>query len=190
MRLSVMKLPSTFALVALPLMALPLSACGGDEASRESAATPTTAAAVTQPAATADVVVTDPLPPPPPAAKPAVTLPSESRDPRLVLVAWAKAMSLKDWDSAYLYWGEHGAASGQTLEQFRAAWGTLKDPQFDIYPGQGEGAAGSSYYTAPLVLIDGGRRVKGRIVLRRVNDVPGATPEQLRWHIEKLTIRP
>lgn len=129
-------------------------------------------------------------PAPAPIAAPSAIPPSESRDPRQVLVAWAKLMSLKDWDSAWLYWGEHGTASGLTREQFRAKWGKLKDPQFDIYPGQGEGAAGSSYYTAPLVLIDGKRRVKGEIVLRRVNDVRGATAEQLRWHIEKLTIEP
>lgn len=127
-----------------------------------------------------------PAPSPAPTGEPVST----SRDPRLVLVAWAKAMSLKDWDTAWRYWGDKGAASGESLEQFRARWGKLKDPQFDIFEGQGEGAAGSLFYTAPIVLIDGQRRVKGTIVLRRVNDVPGASEEQLRWHIERLELEP
>ncbi len=53
-----------------------------------------------------------------------------------------------------------------------------------------EGAAGSSYYTAPVTITDGARRLSGEVVLRRANDVPGATPEQLRWHIESSTLEP
>ena len=30
----------------------------------------------------------------------------------------------------------------------------------------------------------------GTITLRRVNDVEGATPEQLRWYIESSTLKP
>jgi hypothetical protein len=30
----------------------------------------------------------------------------------------------------------------------------------------------------------------GRLTLRRVNDVDGASPEQLRWHIERSTLQP
>ena len=126
-------------------------------------------------------------------AKPAPAAPeppSESRDPAKVVVAWAKAMSLKQWGSAYLYWGDHGARSGLTSAQFAAKWGKLANPEFELRPGTIEGAAGSLYYTAPIVLIDGKRHVRGEIVLRRVNDVDGATPEQLRWHIESLTVSP
>jgi hypothetical protein len=57
----------------------------------------------------------------------------------------------------------------------------------DDRSGESEGAAGSIYYTAPVTIIDGARRLTGEVVLRRVNDVPGATPEQLRWHIESTT---
>ena len=62
------------------------------------------------------------------------------------------------------------------------------NPEFEISPGIGEGAAGSLYYTAPVVLIDGKERIAGEVVLRRVNDVPGATAEDLRWHIESHTL--
>ena len=116
--------------------------------------------------------------------------PSESRDPAMVVVAWAKAMSLKQWGSAYLYWGDHGARSGMTAAQFAAKWGKLANPEFELHKGTSEGAAGSLFYTAPIVLIDGKRHSRGEIVLRRVNDVDGATPEQLRWHIDTLSIEP
>jgi hypothetical protein len=116
--------------------------------------------------------------------------PSTSLDPATVVIAWAKAMSHKEWGSAYLYWGDHGARSGLTPAQFAAKWGKLANPEFELHPGTTEGAAGSSYYTAPIVLIDGQRQVHSAIVLRRVNDVDGASAEQLRWHIESLTIEP
>ena len=123
-------------------------------------------------------------------AAPVPAAPSESRDPGKVVIAWAKAMTLKQWDAACLYWGDHGARSGLTQQQFAAKWGKLKNPEFELHSGTTEGAAGSSYYTAPIVLIDGKRHVRGEIVLRRVNDVDGASAEQLRWHIESLTAAP
>ena len=123
-------------------------------------------------------------------ATPPAVLPSTARDPAKVLITWAEAMSLKQWDAAYLYWGEQGTGTGLTLAQFKAKWGKLGNPEFEIHPGKTEGAAGSSFYTAPVVLIDGARHDRGQVVLRRVNDVPGATPEQLRWHIESMTIEP
>ena len=123
-----------------------------------------------------------------PAAPP--ELPSESRDPAKVVVAWAKTMSLKRWGSAHLYWGDYGARSGLTLAQFAAKWGKLANPEFELHAGDTEGGAGSLYYTAPIVLIDGKRHTRGEIVLRRVNDVDGASAEQLRWYIESLTITP
>ena len=117
-----------------------------------------------------------------------VTLPTTSRDPARVLIAWAEVMSLKQWGNAYRYWLANG--TGLTEAQFAAKWGKLNNPEFEIHLGKFEGAAGSSFYTAPVVLIDGARQTKGKVVLRRVNDVPGATAEQLRWHIESMTIEP
>ena len=56
-------------------------------------------------------------------------------------------------------------------------------------PGDLEGAAGSIYVTVPTVLY--GKRAdgtdfsrSGEMVLRRVNDVPGSTEEQRRWHVQ------
>lgn len=60
-------------------------------------------------------------------------------------------------------------------------------------PRRVEGAAGSLYVDVPVVLY--GRLVSGaeyhasgKATLRRVNDVPGATPEQLEWRIEKIEV--
>ena len=40
--------------------------------------------------------------------------------------------------------------------------------------------------------LDDGRqqRFVGQYVVRRVNDVPGASADQLRWHIDSATLKP
>jgi hypothetical protein len=123
------------------------------------------------------------------AARP-VPPPSDSRDPRRVLVAWAKAVSLRSWDEAYGYWADGGKGSGLTLAQFGAEWGKLAAPELEIREGRSESAAGSLFYTAPVTLVDGARRIEGKVVLRKANALPGATPEQSRWVIESTTLRP
>jgi len=55
-------------------------------------------------------------------------------------------------------------------------------------PGDPEGAAGSIYVDIPVQLYgrtNEGREfnARGSMTLRRVNDVPGSTPEQREWHI-------
>ncbi len=137
------------------------------------------------PAPTTPVSSRAPGPVPAPVAK----SPSESRDPQVVLVEWAKAVSTRDWATARGYWGDHGARSGLSPAAFAAQWGALKDPQVDIAKGDGEGAAGSSFYTAPVTIRDGTRTIKGEVVIRRVNDIDGASAEQLRWHIESTTLK-
>ena len=62
-------------------------------------------------------------------------------------------------------------------------------------PGAIEGAAGSLFVEAPVVLYGrlarGGEfHQSGKAVLRRVNDVPGASPGQLRWRIERFELTP
>lgn len=58
-------------------------------------------------------------------------------------------------------------------------------------PSRPEGAAGSVYVSVPVSV--SGRLQNGQIVkdaylatLRRVNDVPGSTEAQRRWHIERI----
>ena len=73
-----------------------------------------------------------------------------------------------------------------------AAYGRETQPSLAIGKGSAEGAAGSFFYEAPAVLDygDGSDTVRGTITLRRANDVPGASEEQLSWRIKSSTIGP
>jgi hypothetical protein len=52
--------------------------------------------------------------------------------------------------------------------------------------GPAEGAAGSIYTTVPVIFYGNGYRKPADVILRRVNDVPGSTEAQRRWHIERI----
>lgn len=113
---------------------------------------------------------------------------------RANLLAWARGIELREFDQAWNLMGD--AAKAQTSQsQFNALLRPLRDITVAIAGGEMEGAAGSSYYTAPATVsgtrADGAKAVlKGEIVLRRVNDVDGATPAQLKWHIEQVNLKP
>jgi hypothetical protein len=132
---------------------------------------------------------------PPPSASPAATPPTASRDPQAVLEAWRHALETHDYAGARAVWGDFGKASKQSPATFAAAWDKYRIIDMTIGKGEQEGAAGSSYYEAP-VTVTGLRRdgkpynLSGTVTLRRVNDIDGATPEQLRWHIESSTLKP
>jgi hypothetical protein len=49
-----------------------------------------------------------------------------------------------------------------------------------------EGAAGSIYTTVPVVFYDEKSRRAADVILRRVNDVPGSSEAQRRWHIQRI----
>ena len=111
---------------------------------------------------------------------------------RNVLLSFARAIELDRIDQAYAMLGETDR-SRWSRAQFAALFADLDDITVAVPGGTMEGAAGSSYYTAPATLTaedanGGSVRHQGEIVLRRVNDVPGATPEQLRWHIERVDL--
>ncbi len=62
-------------------------------------------------------------------------------------------------------------------------------------PGEIEGAAGSLYVEIPIQPYGRLRSgpafaVPGKIILSRVNDVPGASPEQREWHIRTIEMPP
>jgi hypothetical protein len=61
-------------------------------------------------------------------------------------------------------------------------------------PGDMEGAAGSSFVTVPVIFYgkderDAAFRRPADVILRRVNDVPGSTEAQRRWHIDRIEWR-
>lgn len=125
-------------------------------------------------------------PSPSPSAAP-VTQEDRHGDPDKILRSYAAALKARDWNGAARLWGKN---SGVTAAILKAAYDRPERPVLEIGKGTQEGAAGSLFYEAPVVLRFGGDAApeKGTLTLRRVNDVDGATPEQLRWHIERATI--
>jgi hypothetical protein len=93
----------------------------------------------------------------------------------------------KRWVESWKLWSDVRAA-----RQFDRNWRNDSEVHMEIGgPGDMEGAAGSSYVTVPVVFYGkktdgGGFRKKAAVILRRVNDVPGSTEAQRRWHIERI----
>ena len=108
------------------------------------------------------------------------------------------AIEAHDYPTAYALWRDGGAASGQTADEFAHGFAETAHTAVEFTgPPVIEGAAGSIYATIPVrvrATTTAGveQRFAGTYELRRVNDVPGATPEQLRWHIAgaKLAAEP
>jgi hypothetical protein len=166
---------------------LALAACNSASPSPAPSATASTtvaqspaAAAATAPAAAV------------PAAAPTVetsrdTTVLDSRDCRTVVDAYTKAIEHNDYVFAARAWGD-GAVNEARLKTVFAGYAV---PHVDVSKVEQEGAAGSSYCTATGRLTDVANTniapQTGEIVLRRVNDVPGATPQQLRWTIQSST---
>lgn len=109
----------------------------------------------------------------------------ESRDCKTVLSFYADALHAGFFGEAARVWGKDWAVSAATLEKRYAAEQpvTLELGEISV-----EGGAGSLYCEVAAVLKTNGNQPRtGKITLRRVNDVPGATAEQLRWHITDST---
>jgi hypothetical protein len=93
----------------------------------------------------------------------------------------------KRWTESRRYWG-----SAEAARAFERNFRTYANVHLEIGDlGETEGAAGSIFTTVPATfygdLNSGGTgRLKTNIVLRRVNDVPGSTEAQRRWHIERI----
>ena len=97
---------------------------------------------------------------------------------------------------AWRLWGGDGAASGSSASGFAERYRQYREYHAQIgAPGPIEGAAGSIYVDVPVQVY--GRLANGEqfsragtVTLRRVNDVPGSTAGQRRWHIERSTVEP
>ena len=112
---------------------------------------------------------------------------------RNLLNAWANALDNRDFARAWTMWGEGGKRSGMSQTAYAAQFAEYRSIVVGFGEGRVEGGAGSLYYEVPVeftgVRADGTPvKRSGTIVVRRVNDVPGATPEQLHWHIERTTL--
>jgi hypothetical protein len=110
-------------------------------------------------------------------------------DARRVVERYYAAIERHDYRTAYRLWDRGGTASGRSFAAFARGFAdTAHSRVVAGAPTDGEGAAGSSFITVPVRVearTRGGvrQRFVGRYTLRRVNDVDGATPDQLSWHI-------
>ena len=101
------------------------------------------------------------------------------------------AVSRHDYRAAYALW--HG---GQSYGHFRKGYARTRSARVTfLKPGRPEGAAGSIFVELPVrvdaVLRSGARQhFVGSYTLRRINDVPGSTAAQRRWHIESAHLKP
>ena len=113
-----------------------------------------------------------------------------------VLQSYAALLEQRRLAEARRLWGEGGAGSGLSQEGFEEAFGKYAEIHAEIgAPGQVEGAAGSAYVEIPVRFygkLKAGRDFSsvGSATLRRVNDVPGSTAEQRRWHIYRIDVKP
>ena len=99
--------------------------------------------------------------------------------------------------AAQVVQGYYGLLEEKRFEDAQELWnpataiGAQDDANFGA-PSEPEGAAGSLYVTVP-VQVYGRIAANGKpwyalrqVTLRRVNDVPGSTEEQRRWHIQSI----
>jgi hypothetical protein len=161
-----------------------LAGCGSQTQAPPPKASQTTAAA--------PVLTEAPAPTPAPAPKATVqpardTAVLDSRDCRTVAQAYADAVARGDFAFAAMVWNDPGIDSAR----LKTSFARYKKPAIAIASIEQEGAAGSLYCTVTGSLADKNDPAKAlqqdEIVLRRVNDVPGATPAQLRWTIRSST---
>ena len=109
----------------------------------------------------------------------------ESSDCKTVLSFYADALHEGLYEEAARAWGKDWGVSAASLEMRYSA---AQPVSLELGEISVEGGPGSLYCEVASVLKTNGRQPRaGKMLLRRVNDVPGATADQLRWHITDST---
>ena len=189
-----------FALALVP--ALALAACNQAATTPEPAARPGSdtvlAESASPPASPASELATpaaDSINGGYPALTPPVLTPEAEKGvtgARNFLLAFARAIERKAFDQAWTLLSP-GDKQKWSRPGFAKMFADLRKITVATPDGTSEGAAGSIYYTSPIAITATDKqsrpiRIAGEAVLRRVNDVDGATPAQLRWHFDHLTL--
>jgi|GEM_PF-429822 len=99
-------------------------------------------------------------------------------------------------EQAWQLWADGGKASGMAESEFAQSFSKYGQYHANVgAPGKIEGTAGSLYVEVMVQAY--GRLASGEpfvmlgpIILRRVNNVPGATAEQLQWRIASIGLKP
>jgi hypothetical protein len=189
-----------------------LAACGADpstyrnenvrnETVPDAPPAPTAMQTLNGAATAAPTTMSAPTPTPTPSSTPTTHAGSGdigARDPDAAVAVirnYYAAIDQQDYRRAYRLWGDEGKASNQSFAGFTGGFAHTRHTSVDIgKPGLIEGAAGSSFITIPVsvsAVTDQGTRQRftGSYVLRHVNDVPGATSAQRRWHITSASLK-
>lgn len=164
-------------------MTAALTSCGPQRQPQQPA---NNAAAPVLPAPSAPPAVTNS---PAPAQQPA----TPAADPKSTQAAvdlvknFAQLLNHRKFGEAAMLLGP-GAPSPSEFERRFSDYSALNVGVGD--PGDQEGAAGSIYISIPLTIngTQAGQRTSrsATALVRRVNDVPGSTDAQRRWHIERI----
>lgn len=113
-----------------------------------------------------------------------------------VLQGYAALLEQRRFNEARRLWSDGGRASQLSEAGFAEAHDRYAEIHAEVgAPRPIEGAAGSAYVDIPIRFygrLKGGAPFNsaGTATLRRVNDVPGSTAEQRRWHIYRLEVQP
>jgi hypothetical protein len=175
------------------LMILALAACGRGEPTGSSAAKEA------QPAVPAPGTGPNAKTPLAPVNRPRQSLPEPKGpiDPRSVEAAgqvvqrYAALIEQGRWTASRDLW-----SNAERAKAFERNFSTYADVHVEIGDlGQEQGAAGSIYVTQPVTFYGkknegGDYRRQATVTLRRVNDVPGSSEAQRRWHIERIDWAP
>jgi len=165
-------------LAAAPALLLSLAACG----KQQEHAFDATALDVSPVSVSASGGMVSPVGPAAMPDTPDYAALEQVEDPARVLRFLASALYDGRWDDAARAWGE-----GEDAQKLRARFGGDDPVMLIVGEGTSEGAAGSIYYSAPYVINRAGQpQENGTIVLRRVNDVPGASQASLHWHVSSM----
>lgn len=111
---------------------------------------------------------------------------------RNVLLLFTRAIELREYDQAWAML-DRNAQQKWSKAAFNAFFKGLSNITVAAPGGEMEGAAGTTYYNSKADITATGAdgrpvHVEAPLVLRRVNDVPGATEEQLRWKIDRVDL--
>lgn len=113
-----------------------------------------------------------------------------------VLQTYFAHLSQRQHRPAWALWRNKGEGSGLSADAFARSFAGYDSLNAQIgAPGRIEGAAGSLYVRVPIQLygrLKDGTEVHrlGHAVLRRANEIPGATPAERAWRIESMELRP
>ena len=175
-------------LTALAAIAV-LGACQPASTDRGPADDPADSAA---PTPQSGAVAPSPAPSPPPSPPLTEEAAKGEAGARAILLDWARALENGDFAAAHALLA---SAGGQDMSEaeYAAFWSAYDRLTVAVPEGTAEGAAGSLYYEVLATITaerpDGAvERWQGPVVLRRANDVPGATAEQLHWHIHSADL--